>query len=513
MISYKFEKQKAGIRILDLLSGAGETHISAPCGGHGRCGKCRVRIAGAVTPPDETERRRLSADELAAGIRLGCRAFTAGGDVEVEVEESESSSAIETSGMMTAFSHSPIRESRCGIAVDIGTTTVVVYLCELSEGKIIGTSAFQNPQRIFGADVITRIGHIIDDYASLSVQRKAIIDGINDAIASFGVDPRSIGAGVLTGNTVMLHIAAGEDPRGIANAPFTPSSLFGCSVNSRNAGINIDESADIYYMPCFAAYVGGDIATGMVAAGFDESEGVNIYIDVGTNGEMAIGGRGGITVCATAAGPAFEGAHIECGTGGIEGAIRRVAYNDGKISVDVIGGGKAVGLCGSAIIDAAAVMLSVGAIDETGRIDGDICREHNREFGHDDEKRFYITENCYLSDADIREIQLAKAAVCAGIMTLLEGAGADISEVRRFIVAGGFGSHIDPDSACAIGLFPSEARDKIEIAGNTAGIGSVLYLLSDAARARIDGITSKAVYKELSGDEFFMDEYVERMMF
>lgn len=519
MKAFHVSPARPGMRVSDALSAAGiKASYSAPCGGHGRCGKCRVRLEGALSAPDGVETKFLSPAELEAGLRLACRCC-AEGEFTYFDESADDSSAIQLEGAMSGFELSPVCGAQYGVAVDIGTTTAAVYLCSLFNGTVEASAAFQNPQRKWGADVISRIGACIDDYSNLDRLRSAILDGINGAIDSFSVSPEKIGAAAITGNTTMLHFAAGLDPRGIANAPFTPSSLFGDEFNAdiKNAaqsGLLIAEGATVYYMPCFSAYVGGDIASGMAAADFDIADGVNLYVDIGTNGEMALGGRDGILLCSTAAGPAFEGAHIECGMGGVAGAIRRVTEENGVLQTDVIGGRIPTGICGSGLIDAVAMMLYHGALGETGRLDGEKCEFHNRAFGHSGEqKRFYLTNEVYISDSDIREVQLAKAAIRAGISTMLDESGADEGSVSRLYLAGGFGSHIDPRSACAIGMLPPALLNKISAVGNTAGTGAALYLMSRQTRERIASMRDKARYLELSRNEFFMDEYIEQMCF
>lgn len=502
---YNLGNISAGRRLIDVMADVQPAfHTDTACGGRGTCGKCRVTVSGAVMPPDETERRFLTDEEIAAGVRLACRCVTSGGEVNVGSYEADTASAIQLEGVMSAFVPSPLCGGY-GIAVDIGTTTVAVYLCDMESCRVVRTGAFQNPQRARGADVITRIGYIIEDKANLAAMQNMIITAINKTVEGFGIPAEKINAAVITANTTMLHIFAGYDPSGIANAPFTPATLFGFSLNAGKLGLAVNPDAAAYLMPCFSAYVGGDIATGMIAADLDKSEGLNLYIDIGTNGEMGLGGRDGICLCATAAGPAFEGAHIECGMGGVEGAVRRVTYENGEIKLETIGGGAAAGICGSGLIDAVAAMLDCGVLDETGRIDDEMYEND----------RFYLDRghDIYISGKDIREVQLAKAAVCAGIMTLIDDAGVTINDIGRVIIAGGFGSHINPQSAARIGLIPAEFEKKIEMAGNTAGTGAVLYLLSGEARRRIDGVSAMSRYLELSCNEFFMNEYVERMMF
>lgn len=475
--------------LLDILNGK---DIHAVCGGKGTCGKCKVRAEGELSAVTAAERKFLTAAELADGIRLACMVYPEG-EYTVSVIN-ETAMQIQTQSMTNLREISPL-DGEYGIAVDIGTTTVAVYLCDLKSGEIAQTAAFKNPQSAYGADVITRIGYIKENNA-LEVLRDVIIDGINKVIADFNIEREKINAAVIAANTTMEHVFAGLDPTGIANAPFTPTSLFGDTMAGLDSKLAIADNATVYMMPCFSAYVGGDIATGLAATDVDISDETVLYIDVGTNGEIALGNKNKLDVCSTAAGPAFEGAKIEMGMSGVNGAISKVWIDDGQVQFNVIGDVKPIGICGSGLIDAVAVMLELGVIDETGRLN----------------EPFYLdkTNGIYISGADIRELQLAKAAISAGILTLAEITGQEIDKV---IVAGGFGSFMNPENACKIGLIPSEFRDIITSVGNTAGIGAVYYLLSGEIRERINNISDNVSYTELSGNMIFMDKFIEQMYF
>jgi uncharacterized 2Fe-2S/4Fe-4S cluster protein (DUF4445 family) len=502
-------KAQPGDTLYSVIKRVQGVTFDAPCGGRHTCGKCKVKASGGISETGKTETELLTERELAEGIRLACCTAVTG-DCEVWLAGTVDMS-IQTEGQHSgAFDLSPAAgldgtPARWGAAVDIGTTTVAVYLCDLTGGIVAATDAFVNPQRSFGADVITRLEYIMKNHPSGTEElRSALIRELNSSLerlcSRVGITPRDIGCIALAGNTVMQHIAAGRDARGIANAPFTVDTLFGYSVGAEEAGIEAAPHASVFYMPCFAAYVGGDIAAGLIAAGVDQSDGVTLFIDVGTNGEMGLGNKNGISLCATAAGPAFEGAQIECGMAGVTGAINEVWEEGETLRFSVIGGGRPRGICGSGLIDAVATLLDLGIVDETGRL----------------EENFYLDRESgvYLSPHDIRELQLAKAAVCGGIMTLLDHAGLDTSDVSRVALAGGFGAHINRRSACRIGLIPAELEDKIEVVGNTAGMGAVAYLMSASVRDRTSKINGPAShYLELSGNEFFMDAYVEQMMF
>ena len=475
--------------LLEILNGK---DVHAACGGKGTCGKCKIRVAGDVSPMTDGERKFLTDSEIADGIRLACMAYPTG-EYTVELIN-DTKMQIQTTGFMGDHDISPV-DGDYGIAVDIGTTTVAVYLCDLKAGEVIQTAAFRNPQAAYGADVITRIGYINDNNA-LDILRGSIVDGLNDAIGNFGIARDKLNAVVITGNTTMEHIFAGLDPRGIANAPFIPASLFGDTLTAAESKLAVADDAVVYMMPCFAAYVGGDIATGLAAADVDISDETVLYIDIGTNGEIALGNKDSMDVCSAAAGPAFEGAKIEKGMPGVKGAVSKVWIENGEIKFSVIGDVKPIGICGSGLIDAIAVMLELEIIDETGYLD----------------ESYYLDEanDIYISAADVRELQLAKAAISAGILTLME-----ITEhpIDKVIIAGGFGSFMDSKNACKIGLIPSKFCDIIKSVGNTAGAGAALYLLSGDIRNRTDKITNNATYLELSGNTIFMDKFIEQMYF
>ena len=424
-----------------------------------------------------------------------------------------------------------------GAAVDIGTTTTAVYLYSLTDGKLIGVSAEENPQRAYGADVITRINYTIENENGLNNLKRLILSLvfklIKDLCEDNNINQNDVYGIVLTGNTVMQHIAAGFSPKNIAFTPFTAASLFDFDVTKDellngldiSENININENAVIYFPPAFASYVGGDIATGLIASDTDLCDNLRLFLDIGTNGEIGLGDKNSFVFCATATGPAFEGAHIKLGMAGIKGAVNNIYLDQSdQIICGTIGNIEPKGICGSGIIDAVALMIELGVIDETGRIlendEEDDMPEKYRKFSEnlceiDGENSFVIDKkhNIYITQKDIRAIQLAKAAVSAGIMTLLKYGGKSVDDIGELVLAGGFGAHINKKSACKIGLIPTELEDKIIVAGNTAGMGAAAVLLDHSATERISKISEISKYVELSGDAFFRVEYVERMMF
>ena len=535
-------RTESGMRILDVLRAAG-AEISAPCGGNGTCGKCRVRVAGVLSEMGDDERRFLDENEISRGVRLACKCRVLG---DFEVHLTDDALHVETDSKAVSYTLSPmIRAVRdtvkttfffngapldtaapdtanLGLAVDIGTTTVAVYLCDMDTGEVVEKRGFRNPQSSYGADVISRIDKIMKAPAVLKEEQRLIIDAIGrtaaELCAACGGTSSDVRAAVFCGNTVMQHLAAGIDPSSIARAPFIAPTLFGEFYRADAVGLPIFPAAPIYFAPCFASYVGGDIACGMIAAGLDRPSDNVLFIDIGTNGEIGLSTKNGLYFCSAAAGPAFEGAHIECGMAGTVGAVSEIFLDGEGIAYRTIGGVAPTGICGSGIIDAAAVMLDAGLLDETGRIaDKDEAGKYASYIDEDaDGGPIFVIDaahSVYMTGTDIREVQLAKAAICAGIYTLLDKAGLSLSEVTSVVLAGGFGSHINKASACRIGLIPRELAGKIVSAGNTAGAGAVAILLGKEPREAAGTICGKSDYTELSQSAFFMEKYIEEMMF
>lgn len=471
--------------------------LYSPCGGRGVCGKCLVYATGALSDVTETEKRVISEANLARGIRLACE-LSVLGDCEIRpVSDGVDVRADEADGVAD-LRYAGEDGPRLGLAVDIGTTTVAVYLYELTTGTLVGTRGFANPQAGYGADVISRMKAIMADETALALQQSSLLSAVSEAVRSMGTDPERLDDIVFCGNTVMEHIAAGISPVPMATAPFTAPTLFGYTVSADRIGWKTASNAPIRFAPCFASYVGGDIACGLIAADLDRTETTTLFLDIGTNGEMALVHRGRVFLCATAAGPAFEGGNLSSGMPGTDGAICRVWTENGSVRFQTVGNAPACGICGSGILDAVSVMLDLGVLDETGRL----------------EMPFAIGDSgIAVTGADIREIQLAKAAVCAGIRTLLYTANLTCDDVESVVLAGGFGSSMNPESALGIGLLPQELRAPVLSLGNTAGKGASRILLEKGAEERAMKLCEKAVYIELSGNAFFSDVYPDEMLF
>ena len=519
------------------------TSIYAPCGGNGTCGKCKIRIRGEITEPDERELVFLTEDDRKNNVRLACMCRLLG---EFEIMPIEMKMQIQLHSKTISYTPVPMlttvkdgedtvfftdgmerfREkdvkANLGIAVDIGTTTVAMYLCDMERGKILSSKGMKNPQSIYGADVISRMDKIMKDENLLSVQQKMICGAIHESVRTMceekGFCENDIRAAVICGNTVMQHIAAGINPVSIGVAPFHAPTLFGEEYSAYELGLLSNPHAIAYFAPCFASYVGGDIACGMIATGLDQCKEKVLFVDVGTNGEIGLSTEKGLYFCSAAAGPAFEGAHIACGMPGIPGAVGKVFLRGDEISYETVNGDPAIGICGSGVIDAVAVMLNAGLLDETGLIaEEDEAGDFADYIGEDEDENpvFMIDKekNIFICAKDIREIQLAKAAVCAGADTLLHQAGISADDLDRVVIAGGFGSHLRAESLCRIGMLPITNSKKFEFVGNAAGMGAVAILLGKEPREAAKTVCGKSEYTELSGSQYFMEKYIDEMMF
>ncbi len=397
------------------------------------------------------------------------------------------------------------------LAIDIGTTTVVAYLCDMKDSKIITTVSRINAQVPFGLDVISRIKYCMDHDDGLEAQHEAVASQLNaflDIAEKAGYGRTDITRVVIAGNTTMEHLFTKEDPTGMGVIPFAPASLFGRHYAPQQLGINLD--TDIYIAPCVSAFVGGDITAAVLASGMHEKEGLSLLIDIGTNGEIVLGGKDGFFTTSTAAGPAFEGAQIQFGSGGVAGAINKVYPLQGKIAYDTINDEPAMGICGSGLIDAVAVMLDTGVLDETGRI----VKEHPLYSEYKGEPAFAIEEGkIYITQKDIRMLQPAKSAIAAGVRTLLKQAGKTVDDIQTVYLAGGFGNYMDRESALKIGLLPPLPLERIVPIGNAAGTGALLAALRKDNIEQIMRIRDMCTAVDLATDAYFMEQYVEHMYF
>lgn len=466
-----------GERLLDDVLHENGIYTAHPCGGWGSCGKCAVELRGEVSEPNDAERR--------AGMRLSCQAVLLG-DAEVILPDAAVGHRIETATAEHIAALHPM-EGSFGAAVDIGTTTIAVKAYELSTGKYIGTAAGLNPQGAIAADVMGRIAAAMRGEGERLREQvtKKLDELLREAMG--GALPDSM---VITGNTTMLYLLVGLDPTSLSRAPFIADTLFNLETEILNV--------KAYLPPCMNAFVGADITTAVLASGMCKSNSTSLLCDIGTNGEMALWKDGRLYVTSTAAGPAFEGAGISCGCGSVSGAVDRVWTENGRLCVHTIADAPAVGVCGSGLIDAIAAGLRTEQIDETGSMDED---------------ELVLCDNVVLEPQDVRAVQLAKAAIAAGMEMLIETAGASMDEIETLYIAGGFGSHLNVSSAAEIGLLPKELAERARIIGNAALSGAAEVLLNGEARAALNSIAESSEHVNLGGDPRFNEKYVDKMFF
>lgn len=417
-----------------------------------------------------------------------------------------------------------------GFAVDIGTTTLVGYLVNLKSGEVEETISELNGQISYGADVLSRISYGKEDTDGNETLHKKLVFQLSNMLKTIvegkGISKEAVCNMSFAGNTTMMHFLMGLNPYRISVAPFTPVVTSSLICMAGELGITYHPQCPAYLLPSVSGYVGADIVAGMLVCSLLDQNKVQLLIDIGTNGEMALSKNGDILCCSVAAGPAFEGAGIRCGVGGIEGAIDIVSFKNDLLKIHTLSDKKPIGLCGSGLIDVISTMVTNGIIDEGGRFTEPdewspqaVCLS-NRVQTLDGEKVFMITdqnvvngEAIFLCQQDIREVQLAKAAVHAGITTLLENQGVNFEQVDVVWLAGGFGNKLNKESALNIGLLPKELASKIQFAGNTSGIGAVMALLSKECRDECNIIRNKARYLELSGLPGFNDTFIDSIGF
>lgn len=413
-------------------------------------------------------------------------------------------------------------EAGFGLAIDIGTTTVAVYLVDLRTGDVESVSSRLNPQHQYGGDIISRVQHATSEEGGRAELQREIVDGVNESIAEVmedaGVSREAIYEAVFVGNTAMHHLFLGIDAGAVAASPYVPATHGDVRYKARELGIDIHESAYLYWLPVIGGWVGPDFVADLLTADVLDREETTVVIDIGTNGEIAVHNGDQTWVASAPAGPALEGAEISNGMRARPGAIETVSIDPDTHdpSVGVIDDQEPVGICGSGILDAVAQLFLVGAINERGRLQNpkewDRIREDeqgNREFvlvyGSDSA----TGEDISVSQEDVRDIQNAKAAIQTGTRILMAEAG--VEEIDSLVMAGGFGNHIDPRSAKLLGLYPEIDVDDVEFLGNAAGYGAMYTLLNRDARGEARRIVEEVEYVELAASDTFHDEFMQAM--
>jgi uncharacterized 2Fe-2S/4Fe-4S cluster protein (DUF4445 family) len=403
---------------------------------------------------------------------------------------------------------------RHAIAFDLGTTTVVANLLDLETGQPVAVSSMLNAQQPFGADVITRISATMMDPEALGMLRdrahETLMSLTTEVCEEGGVDPAEVYEIVVAGNVTMLQLALGIDPEPLSMAPFTIMSRKLPPAQATDFGVNVHERAPAVTFPALGAYVGPDIVAGILATGLTLDKRTRLFIDVGTNSEIVLGSSAHALATAAPAGPAFEAAQIRCGMRAAEGAIEGVKIVDGEVELTVIGDVEAVGLCGSGLVDAVAELVKAGILDRSGRFAlGSSPRL--RKIG--EENVFYLHDDVFLSQRDVRELQFAKASIATGWQILCNDMGVDPTEISQVLLGGSFGSYLSAASAVRIGLVPNLPLARIVAAGNVAGEGAKIAALSVTERAAANAVLDEVDYVELSGRTDFNDLFIDQLSF
>lgn len=485
-----------------------------------------------LTPPD-IEDQTPDMERLLAGSGM-----TAGSDMQPLLRRLPSVlrdadykvTVVEADGKLISAEPGDTSGSLFGAAFDIGTTTVAAYLYDLNSGDLKAVDSMLNPQRKYGADIISRINHTKQSEENLIEMRELITDCINELLKSLagdaGISCDEIYHAVFSGNTTMLHLLNGLDASALAISPFIPVTCGLLQLSAAQGGIAINSNGILTDIPCVSAYIGADTVAAVLSSGMYERDGISLLVDIGTNGEIVLGGREWLMACSTAAGPAFEGAGLRCGMGGVTGAIDSLAAGP-DYGYTVIGNDAPAGICGSGIIDAIAVLLDEGVVDETGKLAGSsnwdsLPDETRKRLADIDKMRSFVIagenesstgESIIITQKDIREIQNAKAAIAAGIDTLLHSAAIGYDQINRVYLAGGFGSSIHISSAARIGLLPRSLADRVTAIGNASGSGAAECLLSNIMLKTSEDIAKRIRYIELSASAYFMERYVDNMLF
>lgn len=505
-----------------LIEAAGQVGIilNTVCGGKGTCKKCLVYLE-----PDAREvlacQYKIDSD-LTVTIPAGSKYF----EQRILTEGIDTMSRIPPDiykKYLREGSDAPI----FGLAVDLGTTTVVARLIDMAGGQCRATEAALNPQTRFGDDVVSRIAYAQTDKEFVEMH-KAIIDCINDLAAKLykktAIEPNDIYEMCVVGNTTMNHIFLKLPITQLGQAPYEAHSLDAHDVSPGELGLHVNPAGNIHTVENIAGFVGSDTTAVALATDIDSADEMTLIVDIGTNGEIVLGTKDKLYAASCAAGPAMEGARITCGSRAFDGAIEAVVINEGDIDLDVIGNVPPRSICGSGLIDAVAVMLDLGVIDGTGRFAETKTLEHklppaifSRIIKQDGGPAFRLAgaadSPVFLSQRDIRHMQLAKGAIQTGIILLQKKLGLKDSDIEHILLAGAFGNYIRRESALRIGLLPAVAAERIRFVGNAAASGAQMILLSRHCRDRAGRLARQIEYIEIAHEQDFQDVYVDSMLF
>jgi len=469
-----------------------EHGVEFPCGGRGLCKGCRIRVLEGNQPIRPEERQRLSQNELADGWRLAC-VGAAGENLTLELAQWEAAILSDDS----AFEFKP--GHGYGVAVDLGTTTIVAQLVDLSTGNVLAVATALNEQARYGADIMSRVEFAVTQKGQKTLEstvRNQIGEMITGLLSGpdFGDAPGKV---TIVGNTVMHHLFCGIDVEPMSHYPFEPVSPGLGSFSADELNWRVPGSPSVSFLPCAGGFVGSDVLAGIVAVGLHQADGFAALMDLGTNGEIVVGNKTRLLCASTAAGPAFEGARISMGMRASTGAISEVISGKTGLRCHVIGGGPARGICGSGLVDAVAVGLEAGTVRPNGRMATG--------------ESLPLCDTVALTQWDIRELQMAKGAIAAGLRILVQEYGAQMENLEQIYLAGAFGNYVNIASGRRIGLL-NLPREKIIPSGNTALLGAKLALFGDSANPYED-ILRRTQHVSLNENPMFQEIYAEEMLF
>lgn len=510
-----------GATVLEAACQAGIV-LDTPCGGKGTCHKCLVKLM-----PSGQERRACQT-VIESDMRVVVPPSSLFGGIKILQDGLGSRTDVPRT---IVGNHHLGGESReiLGVAVDIGTTTVVAKLLDLSDGRCLATEAMLNPQTRFGDDVISRISYGTTE-AHLAELNNAIIDGVNELIrrlcVAAGIDADAIYETCIVGNTAMNHIFLRFPIEQLGQAPYRAYSVAAHDVSPEDLGLHINSRGNVHAVENIAGFVGADTTAVALAVGMDSVSETTLVVDIGTNGELVLGAQGQLFAASCAAGPALEGARIMQGSRATDGAIEAVVVDDGDIALDVIGGRSARSICGSGLIDAVAVLANLGIIDATGRMLD--CQEVPEDCPEAVRRRLIEVAGqpafclafkdrtsepaVVLTQKDVREFQLAKGAILAGIRLLLGKVKTEEGGLHSVLLAGAFGNYIRPSSAVRVGLLPNVPLERIHFVGNAAAAGAEMLLLSQECREKAKTLAERIRYVEIAHEPAFAEVFAEAML-
>ncbi len=567
-----------------------EIFIDSPCNGKGTCGKCKIKLLEGTLPEVlETERKFLKEEEINSGVRLSCLVVPKE-DIIIEILQNERKDKILTSGYIPNFDFHPsvykkvfeikkptlenqsafedaiamafgiekldwrvlkdseiidgkvtgvfnnkeligiesgdTRDILYGVAIDIGTTTVVTSLIDMNTGAELATASMINAQKKFGLDVLTRITYAVEhpENAKENLQR-AIVDSINDMIeemcSKVKIERKNIYEISIAANCTMMHFLLGMDARPIGKSPYAPVFVKSKNILAKDIGLKASSGARIYCLPSVSAYIGADIVAGAYVCELHEAKENVLFIDIGTNGEIVLSSHGKLLSCSCAAGPALEGMNISCGMRAAEGAIEDVKVTKEGIKLKVIGDQSPIGLCGSGILAVTKELIRIGLVKRDG---GFIKKEKLDESDYrynmlqlDGKKREFILKDglnqLLITQGDVRQVQLAKGAILSGFYALLKKANIDMSHLDKVVIAGQFGAHLSAESLIGSGILPEDIKEKLVYVGNSSKTGAYMALMSLKVKQEIEALANQIDYMELGASEGYERLFIDCLMF